>query len=369
MSPAFDIDVASMSPTDVPAAVQVTLERYISSRRLEVTTIGSPVSGAVNHLADFVLGGGKRIRPLFGWAGFVGAGGLSAGDEDPEAVLTAVSSLEFIQACALIHDDIIDNSDTRRGKPAVHRAVATQHSEDRWLGNSEHFGTSLAILVGDLGLAWADDMLFDASLTPAAIARTRGPWRAMRTEVIGGQLLDITLEAMGNEDITLSRAVNRYKTAAYTIERPLHLGAAIAGASDELITAFRGYGHDIGIAFQLRDDLLGVFGDPSVTGKDPYDDLREGKRTELLALAINRADATDPAAAAKLRAGVGVVDTHDELAELAGIIESTGAVADIESMISELTASGLAHLTAAGVADDVTETLHQLAIRATERRS
>lgn len=369
VSPAFDIDAASLSPHDIPDAAHKVLQRYVTSRRAEVEEIGAPVSGAVDHLADFVLGGGKRIRPLFGWAGFVGAGGLDRDTEDPAAVLQAVSSLEFIQACALIHDDIIDNSDTRRGKPAVHRASADQHSGAGWRGDAGHFGTSQAILVGDLALAWADDMLIDAALSPAAARRIREPWRAMRTEVIGGQLLDITLEAMGSEDISLSRSVNRYKTAAYTIERPLHLGAAIAGADEDLIAAFRGYGHDIGIAFQLRDDLLGVFGDPAVTGKDPYDDLREGKRTELLALAISRADASNPAAAARLRAGVGVVDTRDELAEIAGIIESSGAVAEIETIIARLTDSGLAHLAAAGVSGDVTETLRRLAIRATERRS
>lgn len=315
-----------------------------------------------------MLGGGKRIRPLYAWAGFIGAGGLQNSTEEPEAVLEAVSSLEFIQACALIHDDIIDASDTRRGQPTVHRAVEKQHEERDWVGSAAHFGESVAILVGDLALIWAEDMLQDSGLSAAALARAREPWRAMRTEVIGGQLLDIRLEAAADERVELADSVNRYKTAAYTIERPLHLGAAIAGAGPELIAAFRGYGRDIGVAYQLRDDLLGVFGDPVVTGKPAGDDLREGKRTVMLARALARADVADPAAAAALREGIGKVTEPGEIAELAEIIHSTGVADEMESRISSLRESGLAHLAALDLPTEVSETLRELAIRSTERR-
>lgn len=353
----------------VPNAVHAQLSSYIAHRRPEIDAIGAPVSQALDLLADFVLGGGKRIRPLYGWAGFVGAGGLERADENPESVLRAVSSLEFIQACALVHDDIIDSSDTRRGKPTVHRAVAAAHHHSNHLGDSGHFGRSAAILIGDLALAWADDMFADSGISADAFTRSREPWRGMRTEVIGGQLLDISLESRGSEDIALSRLVNRYKTAAYTIERPLHIGAALAGADEELISAFRGYGRDIGIAFQLRDDQLGVFGDPGVTGKSAGDDLREGKRTELLSLALSRADVTDPAAAAELRAGVGNVEKPEDIARLTDIIASTSAPEEIERSIERLTVSGLAHLDNARVTESVKDTLHALAVRATERRT
>ena len=211
-------------------------------------------------------------------------------------------------------------------------------------------------------------MLQDSGLSVAALQRARDPWRGMRTEVIGGQLLDITLEATADENIELADSVNRFKTAAYTIERPLHLGAAIAGADQATIDAFRGYGHDIGIAFQLRDDQLGVYGDPAVTGKPAGDDLREGKRTVLLATALQRADDRDPAAAAELRAGVGATDDPAQIARLAQIIADTGAVEEIEERITELTRSGLAHLAAAGTSPEVTATLTDLAHRATARR-
>ncbi|WP_018297093.1 polyprenyl synthetase family protein [Corynebacterium lubricantis] len=364
-------DLRQLSLNDVPEEAQKLLAQFFNEQEEKVAGIGRPVTEAVSYLRDFVLNGGKRVRPLYGWAGFVGAGGLknlNGTNEDPQAVLRAVSSLEFIQACALIHDDIIDSSDTRRGNPTVHRAVEAAHQEQQWTGDSAHFGESTAILVGDLALVWAEDMWRYSGLSHAALDRAAEPWRAMRTEVIGGQLLDISLEASGDESPELANAVNRFKTAAYTIERPLHLGAAIAGASPEVIEAFRGYGTDIGIAFQLRDDLLGVFGDPSETGKPAGDDLREGKRTVLLATALQRADKSDPAAAAQLRAGVGTETNPEKIAELASIIASTGAVESIEEQISTLTVSGLKHLTDAGIEPQVTEDLHKLAIRMTERR-
>lgn len=361
----------SRTPTldQIPNAARDALASFLQDRSGQISAIGGPVSEAVSHLESFVLGGGKRIRPLYAWAGFVGGGGLERGVEDPQAVLRAAASLEFIQGCALIHDDIIDASDTRRGNPTVHRAVETTHSARKWAGESAHFGESVAILVGDLALVWAEDMFLDSGLTVEALRRVRDPWRAMRTEVIGGQLLDIFLEATGDEDIESADSVNRYKTAAYTIERPLHLGAAIAGADSATIDAFRGYGRDIGIAFQLRDDQLGVYGDPAVTGKPAGDDLREGKRTVLLATALQLADERDPAAAAELRAKIGVTSDPQELSRLADIINSTGAVDIIEERITALTNSGLAFLDAAGTSTEVTATLKDLAIRSTTRRS
>ena len=352
----------------VPGAVRDELRRFIEDRTAQVAEIGGPVTEAVSHLSSFVLDGGKRIRPLYAWAGFVGGGGLDRGGEDPAAMLRAAASLEFIQACALIHDDIIDSSDTRRGHPTVHRIVEKQHGEQSWAGDAAHFGESVAILVGDLALVWADDMLQDSGLSVDALQRAREPWRAMRTEVIGGQLLDISLEATAAESIELADSVNRFKTAAYTIERPLHLGAAIAGADQSTIDAFRGYGRDIGIAFQLRDDQLGVYGDPQVTGKPAGDDLREGKRTVLLATALQRADERDPAAAAELRAGIGTTSDPAAIARLAEIIAATGAVEAVEARIDALTASGLAHLASAGTSPEVTATLTDLAHRATARR-
>ncbi|WP_420869019.1 polyprenyl synthetase family protein [Corynebacterium phoceense] len=353
----------------IPDDVRGALDAFLTSRRSDIAVIGQPVVDAVSFLESFVLDGGKRIRPLYAWAGFVGAGGLDKAEEDPAAMLRAASSLEFIQACALIHDDIVDASDTRRGNPTVHRSLEKLHRDHNWRGDSARYGESAAILAGDMALVWAEDMLTDSGLSAAALQRARAPWRGMRTEVIGGQLLDINLEATNSESIELAENVNRFKTAAYTIERPLHLGAAIAGATNKLIAAFRGYGRDIGIAYQLRDDELGVFGDPKVTGKPAGDDLREGKRTVLLALALQHADAADPTAAATLRRLVGQTDDPDDIARMAQIIADSGAREQLEERITRLTASGLQHLQSANVAPEVTEILERLAHKSTARKS
>lgn len=360
---------ATPSFESVPDDVRGALDAFLTSRRSDIAAIGQPVVDAVSFLESFVLDGGKRIRPLYAWAGFVGAGGLDKAEEDPAAMLRAASSLEFIQACALIHDDIVDASDTRRGNPTVHRSLEKLHRDHNWRGDSARYGESAAILAGDMALVWAEDMFTDSGLSAAALQRARTPWRGMRTEVIGGQLLDINLEATNSESIELAENVNRFKTAAYTIERPLHLGAAIAGATNKLIAAFRGYGRDIGIAFQLRDDELGVFGDPKVTGKPAGDDLREGKRTVLLALALQHADAADPTAAATLRRLVGQTDDPDDIARMAQIIADSGAREQLEERITRLTASGLQHLQSANVAPEVTEILERLAHKSTARKS
>lgn len=362
--PAFATDPRELSLAEIPGAVTEQLAEYVGRRTRSTGEIDPSVGFAVELLQAFVLSGGKRIRPLYAWAGYVGSARPEVSSEDPYAVLRAVSSLELIQACALIHDDIVDGSDTRRGRPTVHRQAEARHRELGWSGDAAKFGESIAILVGDLALAWAEDMLQDSGLSPAALARIRDPWRAMRTEVISGQILDISAEAARETDPQVAEKINRYKTAAYTIERPLHLGATIANAPERTIAAFRAYGHDIGVAFQLRDDELGVFGDPAVTGKPAGDDLREGKRTVLVNRAIALSDR-----GSELDRELGRTADPARIAALTGIIRDSGALDEVERRIAELTASGLSHLDQASLPDAVTETLRGLAIKATERRS
>lgn len=390
---------AMPAPEEIPHLVAESLERFFRNQDSTIAAIGEPVSRTVGMLEQYVLGGGKRIRPLYAWAGFLAGCGPTADDmcfstpgnahftktndtdnhvgkdqprlpEKIDAVINAISSLELIQACALIHDDIIDSSDTRRGNPTVHRVAERRHMDRGWLGDSGHFGHSVGILVGDLAMVWADDLFHGSGLSSAALSRALPAWRGMRTEVIGGQLLDITVEASGSEDIDMAHTVNRFKTAAYTIERPLHIGASIAGASDAVITALRAYGTDIGVAFQLRDDQLGVFGDPSVTGKPAGDDLREGKRTVLVATALALAEAQgDHPTAALIRSGLGRVTSPEAIAELTEAIRVTGAAEDVEKQISMLTDAGLAHLDSVDLPESARKLLHVLADRATARRT
>ncbi|WP_051637556.1 polyprenyl synthetase family protein [Rhodococcus sp. UNC363MFTsu5.1] len=350
----------------LPAAVETALREFFDSRRPMTDAVGGTFTDATTALEAFVLRGGKRVRPAFAWTGWLGAGGDPTGP-DAAAVLRACSALELVQACALVHDDIIDSSRTRRGFLTLHVEFADRHRSGGWSGEPAKFGESVAILLGDLALAWADDMVRESGVDAAAQSRLGPVWSAMRTEVLGGQYLDVSTEVTADESVAAALRINRYKTAAYTIERPLHLGAALAAADPDLIAAYREFGTDIGIAFQLRDDLLGVFGDPAVTGKPSGDDLREGKRTVLFAEALLRADATDRGTADVLRRSIGTDLTEEQVQRLRAIITDLGAVDEVERRIDELTARGLSALDTSTATETAKQSLRAMALAATRR--
>lgn len=345
--------------------VEQALEDYLLRRREDAAAIGPVFADAVDSLVRFVLSGGKRIRPTFAWWGWRGAGG-DPGDAQAPVVLRAISALELIQASALVHDDLMDASATRRGRPTVHVEFAGRHADAGWSGPPARFGAAAAILLGDLALTWADDMYHESGLDAETLSRARNPWRGMRTEVLGGQYLDVLTQATGDDSPGAALRIDRFKTAAYTVERPLHLGAALAGAPDRLVAAYRRFGADIGVAFQLRDDLLGVYGDPEVTGKPAGDDLREGKRTLLVALALERAgDGPDRAA---ITGALGDPDLDPDAVErLRDLFTELGAVQAVEQRIAALTGAALDALTAADIAEPAATALQELAVRATRR--
>ena len=350
------------------AAVEELLRAELTVRRAEVAVIDPRLTDDLDRLIGHLHSGGKRLRPRFLCWGYRAAAAQPDTAELPSGVLRAAAALELIQACALIHDDIIDRSDTRRGRPSLHRAAEKAHAGSGWLGDPAHFGVSNAVLIGDLALVWADDLFQQGLTEQRRPAEAQTAWRAMRTEVLAGQLLDLRITADEAADPTAAAAdatvVNRYKTAAYTVERPLHIGAALGGAPAGTIAALRRYGRAIGLAFQLRDDLLGVFGDPQVTGKPAGGDLVEGKKTVLLALA--RADLLGRPESAELDAGVGTALDPADVDRLTAVIASTSAPAQIEDRISALLNEGLA------VLDDLPAVaaagLRALALAATARR-
>ncbi|WP_436495746.1 polyprenyl synthetase family protein [Actinokineospora sp. HUAS TT18] len=348
--------------------VERALAAYLATRHAEMAERAPSFGSAVASLADFVLGGGKRLRPTFAWWGWRGAGGEGDGDQ-AHAVLRAVSALELIQACALVHDDLMDASAMRRGKPTVHVSFTAQHRARGWLGEPERFGAAAAILLGDLALAWADDMFTGSGVDPARQAAGQEPWRAMRTEMLAGQYLDVHTQAMGDESAEAALSVARMKTAAYTIERPLHLGAAMAGAPAPMVAALREFGADLGLAFQLRDDILGMFGDSDVTGKPAGDDLREGKRTLLISVGLANADAAGRTAdAALLRGALGDDNLGSDTIERAReLLIDLGAVADLERRIDTLTDRALAALATAHLAAPAADVLADLAVAAARR--
>ena len=352
------------------AAFSGAVAEFLALRGADAAAIDPAFAQATDVLSEFVTSGGKRIRPTFAWWGWRGAGGDGDGPDAP-AVMRAASALELLQGAALIHDDLIDASATRRGRPTVHVEFAHRHDAGGWFGSPARFGAAAAILLGDVALVWADDMLHDSGLSPEQLRRAGAPWLAMRTEVLGGQFLDVLHQNTGDGSVHAAMQVNRYKTAAYTVERPLHLGAAIAGAGPELISAYRRYGADVGVAFQLRDDLLGVFGDPAVTGKPAGDDLREGKRTLLLALAEERAlEQGRPGARAALEAAIGdpALDAPG-VDRIRDLLHDLGAARAVEQRIAALTGSALDALATADVAEPAAAKLAELAVAAGRRRS
>ncbi len=339
------MDAAAPSAVELASAVTDQLRMYLSERRRDYAYIGTDYGDLTAALEEFVLRGGKRLRPAFAYWGWRA---VAMQDADP-GVLRLFAALELLHACALVHDDVIDDSATRRGLPTVHRLFTDKHRDNNWHGSSKQFGLSAAILLGDLALVWADDIVATVDLPTDAHRRVQRVWADIRAEVLGGQYLDIVSESSGAESVASAMTVNTYKTASYTVSRPLQLGVAAAADRPDVLATFHELGTDLGVAFQLRDDVLGVFGDPAVTGKPSGDDLRSGKRTVLLAEAVELADRSDPVAAKLLRSSIGTELSDAQVRELCLVIESVGALAAVEDHIDMLTRRALDILGAAPI--------------------
>jgi geranylgeranyl diphosphate synthase type I len=334
--------------TAVAARVEARLAAFLDEERTRWSALDPELAAPLDALGRLVLGGGKRLRPAFCHWGYVAAGG----DPSGAAVVDAGAALEFLQAFALIHDDVMDGSSTRRGARTVHLEFGARHAVDGWRGEARRFGEGVAILVGDLAHAYSDRMM--AGSPPDAIA----VWDELRIELNVGQYLDIVGTAQGDTDLALARRIARYKSGKYTVERPLHVGAALAGRYRELGRALSAYGDPLGEAFQLRDDVLGAFGDTARTGKPVGDDLREGKPTPLLAIATARSSVADDA----LLARIGAPDLGpDEVRALQRLLVETGALAEVEATIDALTNDAIAAIEQAPVAPDARAALVDLA--------
>lgn len=351
-----------MSPTfeELRSQIESELSAFLSDQREQLAAIGSELDPVSSSLTEYVLNGGKRLRPLFAYWGFLGAGGIHN-----QSIIRACASLELIQACALIHDDVMDGSDTRRGYPAIHKRFETLHRTEGLSGPSEGFGLAAAILLGDLALVWADKMFHSANIEADPLRRALTVLDDMRVEIMAGQYLDVLEQALASQSIERSLRVARLKSAKYTVERPLHFGAALAGAGPEILDAYSRYGMPLGQAFQLRDDLLGVFGDPEETGKPAGDDLREGKRTVLIAAALEGATGTQ-AAFIEQHLGRATLGVHDVMS-MREIIIDTGAVRVVEEMIENGLTEALDALENSDIESNARIKLTELALAATRR--
>ena len=344
--------------------VEAELQDFLTAQSNYFTSIAPELKPAATSLSAFVINGGKRFRPLFAAVGAIGAGSNLSQSE-----IRAFSSLELLQACALVHDDLMDASDTRRGEPAIHKLFESMHSAEKYQGSATQFGLSASVLIGDLALIWSDQMLNSSGISKDSLLAALSVHDEMRVELIAGQYLDVFEQARGTQSVAQALNIARYKSAKYTIERPLHLGAAIAMPDAtkraQIVSIYSEFGLPLGEAFQLRDDLLGVFGDPKVTGKPAGDDLREGKHTVLMAMTHDRISG---AAEAEFMQQFGNHDISESaIARLQEIISETGAAMHVEDLIEELTSTALEALNRDEIVPQARELLTEMAIIATKR--
>jgi len=345
------------------AEINTSLSQFFEHESGYLQSIGSELNPVADALGHFLLDSGKRLRPLFATIGFLGAGG-----ELTPQIIRAASSLELVHVCALIHDDVMDASDTRRGAPAIHKQFEALHQSEKLHGSSEQFGVAAAILLGDLALIWAAKALHESGVPAELILRSLPFYDEMRVELMAGQYLDVFEQALASESVERSLKVARYKSGKYSIERPLHFGASFApGFSSAIIDTYSDYGLPLGEAFQLRDDVIGVFGDPAITGKPAGDDLREGKRTVLIAITSSEANSSQRNEFAKYF-GQKDLDLRG-VEKLRQIIVDTGALKRVETLIEEMTSNARNALNNDGIAPQAKTLLDEMITAATKRSS
>ncbi len=351
---------------DLRGRVQTALDVHLAHQRDVLAELGPDVDDLVTAVAT-LLRGGKRLRAAFLYWGY-----RAAGRPDSDALVRCASAMELFQAAALIHDDVMDDSDTRRGQPAAHRTLARLHEDRAWDGDADRFGLAGAILAGNLCLNWTEETYATCGLPAEDLTRGRPTFDRMRTQLMAGQFLDVVEShrpwgaLRPEERADRARLVIAYKSAKYTVEHPLLIGASAGGLGPAALGPLSAYGFDLGQAFQLRDDILGVFGDPEVTGKPAGDDLRERKRTVLVAHTLTALGRPEAEHVMDL---IGRPDlTEEEVGQLRGLMKRTGAVDRVEAEITDLAESARTSLHAAtGLTPEAARALDELVDTATTR--
>ena len=341
---------APSSLSHIARRVDARLQLLLDTERTRWSAFDPDLAQPIDEIARLVLAGGKRLRPAFCHWGFVGAGG----NPDDQRVIDAGAAFELMHAFALFHDDVMDGSATRRGEPTTHVVMSQLHEKHSWVGESRRFGEGAAILVGDLAFVYADQLLLGAPQPVWSI------WNELRVELNFGQYLDMLGSANSERRLVKAERICRYKSGKYTIERPLHLGAVLAAPekAEQLLPALSAYGLPLGDAFQMRDDVMGAFGETSVTGKPVGDDLREGKPTPLMAMATARADA---AQLGVLQLVGNTVLNDAQVADVQAVIRETGALDQLEQLITSLTDEAIVAIGKAPLSQEARNELIELA--------
>ena len=349
LNKSFDPSKNPPAISDVVGPIDKRLIHVLNAERTKWVAVDASLVEPFDALEALIFSGGKRIRPAFFHWAHVGAGG----DPDSNVAIDAAAAIEMLHAFALAHDDVMDHSSSRRGEPSIWQRFASFHADNGWKGNAKDFGEAVAILVGDLAHVIADSLVRDLAPDICEI------WNELRLEVNIGQYLDVLSGVTRTFNQEGARRILEYKTGRYSVQRPLHLGAAIAGRYAEFSELFTAFGQPVGVAFQLRDDLLGVFGDEKETGKPVGDDLREGKPTSLVAAAFERADN-------KQLQVLNLIGSHEltdsDVSHIQNVIIETGAERVIEEEIRELTDIALCELESSSMKADALDALRELAL-------
>ncbi|BCI55828.1 polyprenyl synthetase [Mycolicibacterium litorale] len=348
----FDAWRAGVRRAAIAAVTEFVADRCAGDLRL------TGVDVTVDVLADFV-GDGKCLRSTFAYLGWL------AGAEPDDAALRAAASFDLLHIFALLQDDVMDDSPLRRGRPAAHVRFAQWHRENGLNGSAERFGASAAVLLGDLCLVWAGQMMRESGLDAAALGRGWPRYDAMRTELAVGQFADLVNDAGGRPTLEDVLDVARRKSGNYTVRRPLEIGGALAGCPEPTLRLLGRYGAAVGEAFQLRDDLLGIFGAPTVTGKPAGGDLSEHKATSVVVAAHRLAE---PAVRSQLTELMARRDLDaGDLARWRNLIAATGAVQWIEQLIDRRLSHALDRLHTSPLDDAVRTALVDMAAVCTQR--
>jgi geranylgeranyl diphosphate synthase type I len=341
----------------IAAKVEQRLADFLAAEETRWAAFDDDLAEPIHEIGRLVLVGGKRLRPAFCHWGFVGAGG----DPTDPMVVDAGAAFELMHAFALFHDDVMDDAASRRGSPTTHTVFAQHHRDNGWAGEARRFGEGVAILVGDLAFVYADQLMAGAGAQAWSI------WNELRIELNVGQVLDIVGSVRNDRRRVKAERICRYKSGKYTIERPLHLGAVMAAPerADVLLPTLSAYGLPLGDAFQMRDDVMGAFGDAAITGKPVGGDLREGKPTPLMAMAT---EAASPAQAAVLSL-VGRANLDDaDVARVQQAIIDTGALGELESTIARLASEAVDAVTRAPITEAARDELVALAAYVSQRQ-
>lgn len=347
--------------TQLRARIDRALADFLATALPRLSRVHPALEPLAAELRDLVVAGGKRLRPVFALVGYQAAGGT-----EPDRVLGPALALELLHTCALVHDDIIDAAPTRRGRPTAHARFADTHRSAGWRGDPGGYGQAVAILLGDLAFVLADELFRTGRVPHDRLLAGLEVFTLLREEVMAGQYLDLYASRSGRTERDLALRVASYKAGRYTVARPLQLGAVLAGAPADLVDGLVTLGLPLGQAFQLRDDILGVFGAEAETGKSAASDLAEGKRTVLIAETATRLDAGGRHRLEGLL-GRGHLSA-EEAAELRGMIRESGGLAATEALMAELVGQALSALADLELAGGAAETLEGLAAFVAHRR-